>query len=201
MKKSGVFFLSATRILVAGLLGLCALQLQAAALVSLKGSTPEVRAGSEGQIRLSVLSYNDVDSGKAFIERYRQYQSEQDHAAFGDFIREQQTRGYVFSDEATGYTIKYAWQDPADSGRQVYVVTPGLKTLNPYLWQTPNDSVAPFSVLEVRMQGEEATLKTSLDAAVEITADGSVLQLQNYEAAAPFATLKDDRPYYLRQNS
>lgn len=201
MKKSGVFFLSATRILVAGLLGLGALQAQAAALVSLKGSTEEVRAGNQGQIRLSVLGYNDVDSGKAFIGQYREYQNSADAAAFAKVLREQQTRGYVFTDEATGYTIKYAWQDPADSGRQVFVVTPALKTLNPYLWQTPNAGTAPFTVLEVRTDGDQAVLKTSLDTDAVITSDGGVLQLEDYESAAPFATLKDDRPYYLRQAS
>lgn len=201
MKKSGVFFLSATRILVAALLGLGALQAQAAAVVSLKGTTEEVRAGSAGQIRLSVLGYNDADSARAFIERYRAWQDSADAGAFTKVLRDEQTRGYVFTDEATGYTIKYAWQDPADSGRQVFVVIPALKTLNPYLWQTRNDSGLPFTVLEVRMDGERATLKTSLDAAVEISADGTVLQLQDYDAAAPFATLRDDRPYYLRQSS
>lgn len=201
MKKSRVFFLSATRILVAGLLGLSALQAPAAAIVSLKGSTEQVRAGYDGQIRLSVLGYNDVDSGEAFIERFREYQGNSDAEAFAKVLREQQTRGYVFTDEATGYTIKYAWQDPADSGRQVFVVTPALKTLNPYLWQTPNNTIVPFTVLEVRMNGDQAVLKTSLDSEAVITGDGSVLQLQDYDAAPPFATMKDDRPYYLRQAS
>lgn len=201
MKKSGAFFLSATRILVATLLGALALQAQAAAVVALKGTTQETRQGADAEVRLSVLGFNDSDSGAAFLEGYRAWQQNQDHATFSKFIREQQTRGYVFSKEATGYTIKYAWQDPADSGRMVFVVTPGLKTLNPYLWKTRNDSAAPFTVLEARTQGDAVTLKTSLDAAVEVTADGSHLQLQNYDSAAPFAVLKDDRPYYLRDAS
>jgi hypothetical protein len=200
MKKSGVFFLSATRILVAALLGLAALQLQAAAIVSLKGSTQQVRAG-EGLVRLSVLGYNDADSTRSFIDHYRNYLEQGDAAAFSKTLRDEQTRGYVFTDEATGYTIKYAWQDPADSAHQVFVVTPALKSLNPYLWRERNDSSDPFSVLELRGEGESFTLKTSLDSAVEISSDGGVLQLQDFDAAAPFATLKDDRPYYLRQSS
>lgn len=201
MKKSVSFFLSATRILVAALLGALALQVHAAAIVSLKGTTPDVRQGADGELRLSVLSFNDAEANRAFSERFREYQGNQDHAAFDKFIKEQQTRGYVFSKEATGYTIKYAWQDPADAGRMVFVVTPALKTLNPYLWKTRNDGAAPFTVLEARTQGDNVTLKTSLDAAVELTSDGGLLQLQDFGAAAPFAQLKDDRPYYLRQDS
>jgi hypothetical protein len=201
MKMSVSFFLSATRVLVATLLGALALQAHAAAVVSLKGTTQEARQPSDSELRVSVLGFNDSASGQTFAEHLREYQNNQDHATFGRFIRDQQTRGYVFSKEATGYTIKYAWQDPADAGRMVFIVTPALKTLNPYLWKTRNDDPAPFTVLEVRMQGEDVLVKTSLDAAVEFTADGSVLQLQNYDAAAPFAVLKDDRPYYLRQGS
>lgn len=198
MKMSVSFFLSATRILVAALLGALTLQAQAAAIVSLKGSTQEVRQGADAEVRLSVLSFNDVDSSKAFAERFRAYQADQDHAAFAAFIKEQQTRGYMFSKEATGYSIKYVWQDPADSGRMVFLVTPGLKTLNPYLWKTRNDSSAPFTVLEARMDGEALLLKTSLDSAVEFSSDDAALQLQGFDAASVFAVMKDDRPYYLR---
>lgn len=201
MKMSVSFFLSATRILVAALLGALALQTQAAALVSLKGTTQETRQGSDAELRLSVLGFNEADATQAVVERYREYEASQDHAAFGTFIREQQTRGYVFSKEATGYTIKYAWQDPDDAGRMVFVVTPGLKTLNPYLWKTRNDSPAPFSVLELRMSGAQATLKTSLDAAVTTGQAGNILQLQDFDAAVPFAVLEDNRPYYLRNGS
>lgn len=201
MKMSVSFFSSATRILLAALLGALTLQAQAAAIVSLKGTTQEVRQGGDAEVRLSVLSFNDADATQAFVERYREYQGNEDHAAFAAFIKEQQTRGYVFSKEATGYTIKYAWQDPADTGRMVFVVTPGLKTLNPYLWKSRNESAAPFTVLETRMDGDAAVLKTSLETGVEITADNGVLQLQGFDTAPAFAVMKDDRPYYLRQDS
>jgi opacity protein-like surface antigen len=201
MKMSVSFFSSATRILLAALFAAVTLPAQAAAIVSLKGTTQEVRQGGDAEVRLSVLSFNDAETSQAFVERYREYQGNQDHAAFATFIKEQQTRGYVFSKGATGYTIKYAWQDPADNGRMVFVVTPALKTLNPYLWKTRNDSAAPFTVLETRMDGDAAVLKTSVDTTVEITADNSVLQLQGFAAAPAFAVMKDDRPYYLKQDS
>lgn len=200
MKTSVSFLLSATRILVAALLGALALQAHAAAVMSLKGTTQEVRQEANAEVRLSVLGFNDGDSGKAFVERLRQYQNDQDHAAFASFLREQQTRGYVFSKEATGYTIKYAWQDPADAGRMVFVVTPGLKTLNPYLWKTRNDDRAPFTVLEARSQGDTVVLKTSLESDVELVADGSSLQLQGFDSAPTFARLQDNRPYYLTKD-
>jgi opacity protein-like surface antigen len=158
MKMSVSFFSSATRILLAALFAAVTLPAQAAAIVSLKGTTQEVRQGGDAEVRLSVLSFNDAETSQAFVERYREYQGNQDHAAFATFIKEQQTRGYVFSKGATGYTIKYAWQDPA-------------------------------------------VLKTSVDTTVEITADNSVLQLQGFAAAPAFAVMKDDRPYYLKQDS
>jgi hypothetical protein len=173
---------------------------QAAAVLSLKGSTSAVKYASDAELRLSVLSYDDSASAAAVIKRLSEYQQNGDHAEFERFLRAQQTRGYVFSKEATGYSIKYAWQDPEAAGqRMVFVVTPALKKLNPYMWKTPNEEQLPFTVLELRMEGEKAVLKTSLDSPVEINADR--LQLQDFNAAEPFAVLEDNRPYYLRESS
>jgi len=173
---------------------------QASAVLSLKGDTSGVKYASDSELRLSVLSYDDSASAAALVKRLGEYQQNLDHVEFERFLRAQQTRGYVFSKEATGYSIKYAWQDPEAAGqRMVFVVTPALKTLNPYLWKTRNDVPAPFTVLELRVEGDKAVLKTSLDNPWEISADS--LQLQDYETAEAFAILEDNRPYYLRERS
>lgn len=198
--QPSIFLLSATRLLaaVALLLGFT-LSTQAAAVLALKGTSAEVRQAADAEVRLSLLSYNDEASASDFIARYQEYQTSQDHEGFSKFIKEQATRGYVFSKEATGYTIKYAWQDPAAGDQHmVFVVTPALKTLNPYLWKSRNDSIAPFSVLEVTFDGDKAVVKSSLNSEVAVSADGKSLTLQNADAAEPFAVLQDNTPYYLK---
>ena len=174
----------------------------AAPLVQLKGTTDAIRNPDDSELRLSILSFDEADSAVEVVERLREYQAEGDHEAFGKYLRSRQTRGYIFSKEATGYSVKYAWQDPErPTERMVLVVTPALKTLNPYLWKSRNESEAPFTVLELRMQGEEAVVKTSLDAAVAIGEAGDRLYLEDFGGADVFATLKDNTPYYLKEQS
>lgn len=196
------FLLSATRVLaVAGLAGAFSMPATAAALFTLKGTTPEVRIETESEVRLSVLQWSDPDKAAELVEQYRAYTTGQDHAAFGKFLQQQDTAGYLFTKAATGYTVKYAWQDSASPDqRMVLLVTPGLKTRNPYMWKQANNDPAPFSLVEIRWQGDEAIVKTSLDTPIEINADG-LLQLQDYAAAATFATLRDNTPYYLKSGS
>lgn len=200
--KIASFLLSATRVLaVAGLAGALSLPAQAAALFTLKGTTPDVRVETESEVRLSVLGWSDADQAAELVEQYRAWMTSADHAAFGAFLAQQDTRGYLFTKAATGYTVKYAWQDTGSPGQpMVLLVTPGLKTRNPYLWKTANDDPAPFSLLEIRWSGDDAIVKSSLEAPIEINADG-LLQLQDFDAAATFATLHDNTPYYLKRGS
>jgi hypothetical protein len=200
--KMPLFLLSASRLLaLAGLLGATALPAVAAPMITLKGSTPEVKLETESELRLSLLGWTDPDRAKVLVEEYRNYLANQDHEALQKVLFAQDTAGYLFTRAATGYTVKYAWQDTdSTDGRTVLVVTPALKTRNPYMWKQANNDPAPFTLLELRWQGEEAVLKTSLDAAIEISADGK-LQLQDWDSAATFGRLKDDTPYYLKGRS
>lgn len=174
----------------------------AAALFTLRGNTPEAKLESESELRLSVLGWTEDEQARALAEEYQRYAESQDHEAFQSFLQSQETKGYLFTKEATGHTIKYAWEDRVgDVKRMVMLVTPALKTRNPYMWKEPNTSAVPFSLLELRFKGEEAVMKTSLnDAAVSLNADGRP-ELQDYEAANEFATLRDDTPYYLKRSS
>lgn len=200
MKIVSAVFLSATRLMavMALLLG-AVLPAQAATVLSLKGTTQAVKYDDDAEIRLSLLDYDEPAAIEQFVERYRQYQQDGDSAGFTDYISKRQTRGYVFTAEATGYTIKYAWQSPDDS-RSVFVVTPGLKTLNRYMWTEQNQDNPGFTVLELRTDGSDTVLKTSLDSGVDISSDG-VLQLQDFKATQTFAVLQDNTPYYLKQDS
>jgi hypothetical protein len=67
------------------------------------------------------------------------------------------------------------------------------------MWKQANNSATPFTVLELRFTGDEAVMKNSLDTPVEINAAGK-LQLQNFAAAPPFASMRDDTPYNLRNS-
>lgn len=170
---------------------------QAQTVLSLKGTTEAVKYEDDNQVRLSVLSFNDEASAADFVEDYQQWDTKSNEA-IEDFIDEQETRGYVFTEEATGYTIKYAWKDKERGNRMVFVVTPALKTLNPYMWETKNEGLQPFSVLELHYDGETGVLKTSLDTPVEIS-DGK-LHLQNFDEAETFAVMEDNTPYYLKDS-
>lgn len=195
-------FMSVAKLL-ATLVAWCTVQAAVAApLVQLKGTTDAIRDPDDNELRLSILAFDEADSIREAVERFRDYQAEPDHEAFGKYLRARQTRGYIFSKEATGYSVKLAWQDPErPTERMVLVVTPALKTLNPYLWKSRNESDAPFSVLELRMQGEEAIVKTSLDTGVALGEAGDRLWLEDFEGAEVFATLEDNTPYYLKEQT
>lgn len=190
--------LTATRHLaMAGLLATLSITANGAALFTLEGDTTQARLESESQVRLSVLGWTEPEQAQAIIEQYQVYRDSLNHEDFAQFLQEQQTRGYLFTTAATGYSIKYAWQEPnSDVKRMVLLVTPALKSRNPYLWNTPNESPAPFSLMEIRFDGDTAVLKYAADENVAVSEQGN-LELQNFEELETFATLKDSTPYYL----
>lgn len=172
---------------------------EGAAVLTLKGETQDVKQKIDSEVRLSLLSFSE-DEAKAVTSAYGDYQQNQNAEALTKVLQDQQTHGYLFTKAAAGYTVKYAWQDPANVDRMVLLVTPALKTRNPYIWKTPNESPEPFTLLEVRKDGEQFNVKSSLDTEVELN-DSGQLELQDYEGADTFATLKDDTPYYVKQGS
>lgn len=200
--KMTPFFLSTTRYLtLVGALAGLSLPASAAAMFTLKGETPHVKQSSDSEVRLSVLGWTEPEAAQAIVEEYRKYTESRAHDSFAAFLQEQQTRGYLFTKAATGYSVKYAWQDEASAdSRAVLLVTPALKTRNPYLWQERNEDPAPFSLIEVHWEGQQAILKTSLDGDIEIDAAGH-LQLRDPADVDTFATLVDDTPYYLKKTS
>jgi hypothetical protein len=166
----------------------------AAVLMELRGDVADVKNDTDARVRLSLLSLSDETQSQAVAQAYKDYQGNKDSAAFEKALLGQETKGYLFTTEAAGYTVKYAWQDASDADRLLVVVTPGLKIRNPYMWKTPNGTMEPFSVLELRRDGDAYTVKSSLDSPVEINADGQ-LQLQNYDGAATFATMRREDDY------
>ncbi|MDT8397490.1 MAG: hypothetical protein RQ899_02620 [Pseudomonadales bacterium] len=185
---------------VTGLFAVLVLKAQAAPLVMLAGKAPDARYEDKSQIRISILRWSEEAQAKAVEQAFSEYQSSHDQKTFADLLEEQETLGYLFSGAATGYTVKYAYQDSADE-KMVLLLTPGLKTRNPSLWQTRNESAVPFTLVELAPEGEQYTVKTSLDSTDHIgTAADGRLQLDTANAAT-FATVADSRPYYLKGDS
>jgi hypothetical protein len=173
---------------------------QAAPLVTLKGEAFDARDVSQSEIRLSVLGWTAPDKLEAIEAEYARYLDTQDHTAFQVFLQSQDTQGYLFTKAATGHTIKYAWQDAEGADqRMVLLLTPALKARTPNMWNTPNNDLAPFSLVEVRLDGDQAVMKTSLETAIETDADGR-LQLQDFDGTAEFGRLRDATPYYLKES-
>lgn len=169
-----------------------------AALFTLKGEAFDARSPAQSEVRLSLLGWTAPEKLAAIESEYQKYAGTQDHDAFNVFLQQQDTQGYLFTKAATGHTIKYAWQQQnSDGQRMVLLVTPALKARTPHMWKTPNNDPAPFSLVEVRVDGDEAVMKSSLETGIETSADGR-LQLQDFNGTAEFARLTDATPYYLR---
>jgi hypothetical protein len=193
MKKL-YFFLSA--ILLGG-----SMAAQAGAIFTLKGTAMDTRHANQSDLKMSVLGWNDPGQERAVVEAWRKYEQDGDMEAFVNILEEQPTKAYLFSSAATGYSIRYAWQDPnARDKRMIFMVTPGLKTRNPYMWEHPNQDSKAFSLVEIRGTDHEMDMKSSLEAPIEL-ADGDILQLQGFEDAGLFASLADSTPYYMKKDS
>lgn len=192
MKKL-YFFLSA--ILLGG-----SITAQAEAIFTLKGSAMDTRDANQSELRMSVLGWNEPGQESAVVEAWRRYAQDSDTGAFTSVLEAQPTKGYLFSQASTGYTIKYAWQDPnARDKRMIFMVTPGLKTRNPYMWEHPNRDEQAFSLVEIRGTDADMEMKSSLEAPIEL-AEGDILQLQGFEQAELFASMADSTPYYLKDS-
>lgn len=191
--------LSAARNLVA-MLAFCTLAdvAQAAAILSLSGNAQDAKYESDSQVRLSVIDWSAPEQLEAVEAAYRQYQSDGDLDAFLAIVEEQDSRGYLFTAAATGYRIKYAWKEDTAGGQLMhFLVTPGLKTRNPYLWNTPNETSQAWSFVQVELNDETGVLKTSLDGELVVNEYGK-LQLDGFDNLPQFATVRDSTPYYLK---
>ena len=189
------------RLLISGVLLSLLCQSALADVATWKGQTPDVKLAGDAEVRLSVLGFTEAGKAKALAGQYQQYLDSHNEEAFAAFLQREETRGYLFTREAVGYTIKYAWQSGDESNKHmVLLLTPALKTRNPYQWKQPNKGPASFTLVEVKLAGDEALMSTSLDTPIGINAQGQ-LQLQTSDKSSVFARLKDDTPYYLKGKS
>lgn len=181
-----------------GIMQLLAGGLMAAQLFTLEGEALGTKDESDAGVRLSLMSWAGEEQTAAVAAAWEEYRDTMDQEAFLDTISEQDTLGYMFTNAATGYTIKYAWVDD-NSERMVFLVTPALKTRNPYMWEQSNETSEPYSLLELHWAGDQATAKTSLDTGI-VVSDAGKLELADFAGAQVFANLQDSTPYYLSNN-
>ena len=146
------------------------------------------------------MEWNDPFSTDEFVDRYRLYQDNHNTDSFVNYINSRKTLGYMFTNESTGYTIKYAWRDQKHPEHMVLVVTPGLATLKPEMWKV-SDKIPAFSVIEIRSEHGKDLIKTSMDAPVIVGGNGMGLQLQGFDQDRTFAVLKNDTPDYRKGRS
>ena len=173
---------------------------QAAAILTLSGKAEDVKYEDDAKLRVSVIDWSAPEQLASIEAAYRQYQDDRDLETFLDIVDQQDTRGYLFTAAATGYRIKYAWkEDREDNQVMHFLVTPGLKTRNPYLWETPNNNSPAFTLVQVQFSNKTGIAKTSLDGEIVFNELGK-LQLQSFESLPKFATLEDSTPYYLKQD-
>lgn len=177
------------------------LSAQAAAIMTLSGEAGDVKYETDAGIRISLIDWSAPDQQEAVEQAWRQYQQDNDADAFLAVVDEQDTRGYLFTAAATGYRIKYAWQSQTDAGQMMhFLVAPGLKTRNPYLWETPNNASKDFTLVQVLLDKDTGIAKSSLDGEIVFNEQGK-LALGRFDSLEMFATVKDSTPYYLKQGN
>lgn len=171
---------------------------QAAAILTLSGDTGDVKYETDSGIRISLIDWSADDQRMAVEDAWRQYQQDNDLDTFLSTVEAQDTRGYLFTAAATGYRIKYAWKEETSDGQMLhFLVMPGLKTRNPYMWNSPNNDSPEFTLVQVNLDKETGIAKTSLDGDIALNEQGR-LTLDRFDSVKMFATVKDSTPYYLK---
>jgi hypothetical protein len=99
------------------------------------------------------------------------------------------TIGYIWTNDVTGYAIKYAQRVPLpDGGERIFIATDRRLGEHAAAW-TPQVSPLTdyeFTLLEIRLDPKgTGEARTSLTSKVVIDADAKALALENYAAAPP----------------
>ena len=116
-------------------------------------------------------------------------------AAFTAALGRAPTIGYIWTNDITGYSIKYAWHSPQPDGTDRIVVASDRR-LGAYTdaWKTSvPDTDYTFTLIELRA-GPKGLLegKTSLTNKIAVNAEAKTLTLENYAAATTTLTRKPD---------
>ena len=115
-------------------------------------------------------------------------------------IRRAETIGYIWTNDVTGYAIKYAFRAPtSDGGQRIIVASDRRLGTHSAAWQpiSPSEDTAKaaptdyeFTVIEMRLDAKgRGEGRTSLTSKVLVDKEAGTLALENYASASPM--LKD----------
>jgi len=109
-------------------------------------------------------------------------------AALTGAIAKAPTIGYIWTDEVTGYSIKYAWHAPMPTGgeRIILATNRALGTPDPQQKPAANEPATSyeFTVIELRVNAKGlGEGKSSLTTKVIVDNEAKTIALENYAAA------------------
>jgi hypothetical protein len=118
-------------------------------------------------------------------------------AALTAVISRAQTIGYIWTNDVTGYAIKYAWRAPLAGGDRILLATDRRFGANSVAWTlaspAPSTDYA-FTVFELRLDSSGSGQgKTSLTTNVVVDGDANSIALGDYDAAPAILVLRNAR--------
>jgi hypothetical protein len=107
-------------------------------------------------------------------------------AAFTAAIGRAPTIGYIWTNEVTGYAIKYALRLPADGGERIILATNRRIGANTLSWTPAKGTPTPyeFTLLEARLTSSgSGEAKASLTTNIAVDNEAKIIGLENYTTA------------------
>ena len=210
-----IHFNLATRVRVAAACGLVLLAgVAAGAQESAETSVPETFTATtanmdpEGtDLRINVLRWSGDDDRGAVLDVLTDPENAASEDGELDALMELPTVGYVWPDgSALGYSIKYAHRtEAADGGEHITFVTGrrvGRFAREPWAPAgTPDDALRPFTVIELRLDGDGDGAGTMSPAAdIAFDAENRTVALADYDAAPTLLAeaKRQPPPYWAR---
>ena len=118
-------------------------------------------------------------------------------AALTGVISRAQTIGYIWTNDVTGYAIKYAWRAPLADGDRILLATDRRFGGNAVAWTLANRAPSTdytFTVFELRLDSSGSGQgKTSLTTTVVLDGDANTIALGDYDAAPAILVLRNAR--------
>ena len=158
-------------------------------------------------LRFNVLRWSDDAEREAVLDVLTNAGTEPDDDGELDALIELPTLGYVWPDgSALGYAIKYARRDAVTDGgeRLTFVTGRRLGRFGREPWTpegTPDTALQPFTVIELRLDGDgdgAGTMSPAADVAFDEA--NRTVALTNYDAAPTLlaAAKRQPAPYWAR---
>lgn len=167
-------------------------QLTAAEVIEhLQGNTFDSATAENAKLEVRILRWAETEEHEQVLTAYNDYLESQNGTPLLTALRGFRIKGYLLTNESTGYMIYHAWREEIENGeRQVLLVTPGLKTKHPLMWKQANQDNTRFTLVELRKNNEAWQVKTSLDNDILVD-DQNRLRLSDFDAANEFGMLHE----------